>query len=44
MNVYVPGDRESSCEARLGKKRSCRLEGVDELVISLSARGLTHGR
>jgi putative transposase len=44
VNVYVPRDRESSFEPRWGKKRQCRLEGVDELVISLSARGLTHGR
>jgi transposase-like protein len=39
----VPRDREGSFEPRLVKKRQRRLSGLDDLVISLSAKGLTHG-
>jgi putative transposase len=41
--IDVPRDRESTFEPRLIAKRQRRLSGVDELVISLSAKGLTHG-
>jgi transposase-like protein len=41
--IEVPRDRDSSFEPRLVAKRQRRLSGVDELVISLSAKGLTHG-
>ncbi|MGW1871571.1 IS256 family transposase [Streptomyces mauvecolor] len=41
--VDVPRDREGSFEPQIVKKRQRRLTGVDEMVLSLSARGLTHG-
>jgi putative transposase len=41
--ISVPRDRESSFEPRIVAKRQRRLTGVDDLVISLSAKGLTHG-
>ena len=41
--IDVPRDRDSSFEPKLVGKRQRRLSGVDELVISLSAKGLTHG-
>lgn len=43
VEVEVPRDRDASFEPRLVKKRQRRLSGVDELVISLSAKGLAHG-
>ncbi len=39
----VPRDTAGSFEPRLVKKRQRRLTGVDEMVLSLSAKGLTHG-
>jgi putative transposase len=39
----VPRDRDSSFEPQLVKKRQRRLHGVDEMVISLTAKGLTTG-
>ena len=39
----VPGDREGSFEPKLVKKRQRRLRGVDEMVLSLTAKGLTTG-
>jgi putative transposase len=39
----VPRDRESSFEPVMVAKRARRLSGMDDLVISLSAKGLTHG-
>jgi transposase-like protein len=39
----VPRDRDASFEPRIVAKRQRRLTGVDDLVISLSAKGLTHG-
>ncbi|MGW8946016.1 IS256 family transposase [Streptomyces koyangensis] len=41
--IEVPRDREGSFEPQIVKKRQRRLTGVDEMVLSLSARGLTHG-
>ena len=41
--LKVPRDRDGSFEPQLIKKRQRRLTGLDDLVISLSARGLTHG-
>jgi putative transposase len=41
--IDVPRDRDSTFEPKLVGKRQRRLSGVDELVISLSAKGLTHG-
>jgi putative transposase len=43
IDVDVPRDRDSSFEPRIVRKRQSRLTGVDDLVISLSAKGLTHG-
>jgi transposase-like protein len=39
----VPRDRDSSFEPKIVAKRERRLPGIDEMVISLSAKGLTHG-
>jgi len=41
--IPVPRDRDSSFEPKIVAKRQRRLSGVDEMVISLSAKGLTHG-
>ncbi|MDX3097201.1 IS256 family transposase [Streptomyces sp. ME19-03-3] len=43
VEIAVPRDREGSFEPQIVKKRQRRLSGVDEMVLSLSARGLTHG-
>ena len=41
--IEVPRDRDGSFSPQLVRKRQRRLSGVDDLVISLSAKGLTHG-
>jgi putative transposase len=41
--LEVPRDRDGSFEPQLVRKRQRRLTGLDDLVISLSAKGLTHG-
>ncbi len=41
--IEVGRDRESSFAPRIVAKRQRRCSGVDDLVISLSAKGLTHG-
>jgi transposase-like protein len=43
VEIEVPRDRESACEPVIVAKRQRRLSGIDDLVISLSAKGLTHG-
>ena len=43
VEISVPRDRDSSFEPKIVAKRQRRLTGVDEVVISLSAKGLTHG-
>lgn len=43
VTVDVPRDRDGSFEPRIVKKRQRRLVGVDEMVISLVAKGLTTG-
>jgi transposase-like protein len=43
VEIEVPRDREGSFEPQIVKKRQRRLVGVDELVISLAAKGLTTG-
>ncbi|WP_439673356.1 IS256 family transposase [Embleya sp. MST-111070] len=43
VEISVPRDREGSFEPRIVRKRQRRLSGVDEMVISLSAKGLTTG-
>jgi len=43
VDVAVPRDREGTFAPAIVPKRSRRLGGVEDLVISLSAKGLTHG-
>ena len=43
VEVKVPRDVAGTFEPQIVRKRQRRLSGVDELVLSLSARGLTHG-
>lgn len=43
VDIDVPRDRDGSFEPKIVKKRQRRLSGVDELVISLAAKGLTTG-
>jgi putative transposase len=43
VQIEVPRDRDASFEPAIVPKRARRLGGVDELVLSLSARGLTTG-
>jgi len=43
VEISVPRDRDGSFEPRIVAKRQRRLTGLDDLVISLSAKGLTHG-
>ncbi len=43
VEVEVPRDRESTFEPKIVRKRQRRLSGVEDLVISLSAKGLTTG-
>ena len=42
MQIEVPRDRAGSFEPQIVRKRQRRLSCVDEMVLSLSARGLTH--
>ncbi|MGI8415957.1 MAG: transposase, partial [Nakamurella sp.] len=44
VQIEVPRDREGSFAPQIVKKRQRRLHGVDELVCSLSAKGLTTGQ
>jgi putative transposase len=41
--IEVPRDREGTFEPRIVKKRQRRLNDVDEIVLSLYAKGLTTG-
>src|SRR5918994_1530211 len=41
--IDVPRDTDASFEPQIVKKRQRRLTGVDEIVLSLTARGLTTG-
>lgn len=43
VEISVPRDVEGTFEPAIVKKRQRRLSGVDEMVLSLSAKGLTHG-
>lgn len=43
VEIEVPRDRDGSFEPVIVTKRKRRLEGVDQIVLSLSARGLTTG-
>ena len=41
--IEVPRDRNGSFQPQIVGKHQRRLTGVDEMVLSLSARGLAHG-
>lgn len=43
IEIDVPRDRDGSFEPQIVKKRQRRLTGVDEIVLSLYAKGLTSG-
>jgi putative transposase len=43
VEVRVARDVAGTFEPQIVRKRQRRLSGVDELVLSLSAKGLTHG-
>src|SRR6201995_5271270 len=43
VEISVPRDRDSSFEPKIVAKRQRRLTGGEDMVISLSAKGLTHG-
>jgi transposase-like protein len=43
IELDVPRDRNGTFEPVIVPKRRRRLGGVDEMVLSLSAKGLTHG-
>ncbi len=43
VEISVPRDRDGTFEPRIVKKRQKRLTGVEEMVVSLSAKGLTTG-
>ncbi len=43
VEIEVPRDRDGSFEPVIVPKRQRRLDGIDEIVLSLTARGLTTG-
>jgi putative transposase len=43
VEIEVPRDRQGTFEPQIVKKRQRRLNGVDEIVLSLYAKGLTTG-
>jgi len=43
VEIEVPRDRDGSFQPKIVKKRQRRLDGIDEIVLSLTARGLTTG-
>ena len=43
VEIDVPRDRQGTFEPQIVKKRQRRLTGVDEIVLSLYAKGLTTG-
>jgi putative transposase len=43
VEINVPRDRESTFEPQIVKKRQRRLTDVDEIVLSLYAKGMTTG-
>src|SRR6201996_3492770 len=43
VQVEVPRDRDGAFEPQIVKKRQRRLGGVDEMILSLYAKGLTTG-
>jgi transposase-like protein len=43
VEIEVPRDRAGSFDPQIVKKRQRRLDGIDQIVLSLTARGLTTG-
>src|SRR6516165_10691977 len=43
VGIEVPRDRDGSFEPQIVRKRQRRLSGVDQMVLSLYAKGLTTG-
>ena len=43
VEIEVPRDRDGSFEPKIVAKRQRRLSGVEDMVVSLSAKGLTTG-
>jgi putative transposase len=43
VKIDVPRDREGTVEPQIVKKRQRRLAEVDEIVLSLYAKGMTTG-
>src|SRR3954453_9666398 len=43
VEIEVPRDTDSSFDPQIVKKRQRRLTGIDEIVLSLTAKGLTTG-
>ena len=43
VEIEVPRDRAGTFEPQIVKKRQRRLNGVEEIVLSLYAKGLTTG-
>lgn len=43
VQIEVPRDRDGSFDPKIVRKRQRRLDGIDEIVLSLTARGLTTG-
>ncbi len=43
VQVDVPRDRAGSFEPKIVAKRQRRLGSIEDIVLSLSARGMTHG-
>jgi putative transposase len=43
VEIEVPRDTNSSFEPQIVKKRRRRLTGIDQIVLSLTAKGLTTG-
>ena len=43
VEIEVPRDRDGSFDPQIVRKRQRRWDGVDEIVLSLTARGLTTG-
>jgi putative transposase len=43
VQINVPRDRDGSFDPKIVAKRQKRLTGIDEMVISLAAKGLTTG-
>jgi putative transposase len=43
VDIDVPRDRDGTFEPAIVRKRQRRLDGIDQIVLSLTARGLTTG-